>query len=106
MAKAVNVLPSTIGMYEQGWREPDFLTFLKMCTELNTEPDYVLGLDKKFKLRTVEIDELLAEFTKEIRKNKKVLYAGEIMDKAMRKNLRFRLLQHLKLLKFIIKKSK
>ena len=84
MAKAVNVLPSTIGMYEQGWREPDFLTFLKMCTELNTEPDYVLGLDKKFKLRTVEIDELLAEFIKEIRKNKKVLYDGEIMDNAMR----------------------
>ncbi len=54
MAKAVNVLPSTIGMYEQGWREPDFLTFLKMCTELNTEPDDVLGLDKKFKFRTVK----------------------------------------------------
>ena len=80
----MNVSPSAIGMYEQGRREPDFLTFLKMCIELNTEPDYVLGLDKKFKLRTVEIDELLAEFIKEIRKNKKVLYDGEIMDNAMR----------------------
>ena len=84
LAKAVNVSPSAIGMYEQGRREPDFLTFLKMCIELNTEPDYVLGLDKKFKLRTVEIDELLAEFIKEIRKNKKVLYDGEIMDNAKR----------------------
>ena len=84
LAKAVEVSPSTIGMYEQGRREPDFLTFLKICVELATEPDYILGLDKKFKPQTVEIDNLLSEFITEIRKNKKVLYNGDIMDKIAR----------------------
>ena len=86
LAKAVEVSPSTIGMYEQGRREPDFLTFLKICVELATEPDYILDLEKKFKPRTVEIDNLLSEFITEIRKNKKVLYDGEIMYKVVREN--------------------
>lgn len=38
--------------------------------ELDTDSDYVLGLDKKFKPRTVKTDNLLSEFIKETKKNK------------------------------------
>ena len=84
LAKAVEVSTSTIGMYEQGRRKPDFFMLIKICIELDIDSDYVLGLDKKFKPQTVEIDNLLSEFITEIRKNKKVLYNGDIMDKIAR----------------------
>ena len=84
LAKAVEVSTSTIGMYEQGRRKPDFFMLIKICIELDIDSDYVLGLDKKFKPRTIEIDELLSRFIMEIRKNKKVIYNGDIMDKIAR----------------------
>ena len=84
LAKAVNVSPSAIGMYEQGRREPDFPTFLSICLVLGTTPNYILGQDKKFKPRLIEIDEVLSEFTAGIRKNNRLLCNGEPIDKAAR----------------------
>lgn len=84
LAKAVNVSPSAIGMYEQGRREPDFKTLLEICLKLKTSPDYILGLEKKLKPRLIEIDEVLSEFTVEIRQNNRLLCDGALIDKATR----------------------
>ena len=105
LAKAVNVSPSAIGMYEQGRREPDFPTFLSICFVLGTTPNYILGQDKKFKPRLIEIDEVLSEFTAGIRKNNRLLCNGEPIDKAAREKLAVSLTTALEVAKkFVIKK--
>ena len=105
LAKAVNVSPSAIGMYEQGRREPDFPTFLSICLVLGTTPNYILGQDKKFKPRLIEIDEVLSEFTARIRKNNRLLCNGEPIDKAAREKLAVSLTTALEITKkFVTKK--
>lgn len=105
LAKAVNVSPSAIGIYEQGRREPDFPTFLSICLVLGTTPNYILGQDKKFKPRLIEIDEVLSEFTAGIRKNNRLLCDGEPIDKAAREKLAVSLTTALEVAKkFVTKK--
>ena len=87
LAKVINVSPSTISIYEQGRREPDFLTFLDICVALNSTPNYILRLDRKFKSKLIEIDELLCEFIKTIMRTRGLLYKGDLVDKTTRKNL-------------------
>lgn len=105
LAKAINVSPSAIGMYEQGRREPDFPTFLSICLVLGTTPNYILGQDKKFKPRLIEIDEVLAEFMAGIRKNTRLLCDGEPIDKATREKFALSLTTALEVAKkFVTKK--
>ncbi len=105
LAKAVNVSPSAIGMYEQERREPDFATFLSICLVLGTTPDYILGQDKKFKPRLIEIDEVLSEFTAGIRQNTRLLCDGEQIDKATREKFAVSLTTALEVAKkFVTKK--
>lgn len=87
LAESIGVAPSTIAMYEQGRREPDFPTLLNMCMKLETTPDYVLGLDKKFKSRLVEIDALLSKFLDEIKKSNRLLCDGKIICREDREKL-------------------
>lgn len=84
LAKAIKVSPSTIGLYEQGRREPDFQNLLDICLKLKTSPDYILGLEKKLKPRLIEIDEILFEFTAGIKQNNRLLCDGNLIDKATR----------------------
>lgn len=105
LAKAINVSPSAIGMYEQGRREPDFPTFLSICLVLGTTPNYILGQDKKFKPRLIEIDEVLSEFTAGIKKNTWLLCDGEPIDKATREKFAVSLTTALEVAKkFVTKK--
>lgn len=45
LANILGVSPSTIGMYEQGRREPDSKTLLNMAKFFNVSTDYLLGND-------------------------------------------------------------
>ena len=58
-----------------------------MCIKLNTTPDYVLGLDKKFKPKLFEIEALLSEFTEEMKNNNKLLCGRESASKEARESL-------------------
>jgi len=44
IAKIIGVQPSTIGMYEQGKRQPDNEKLTKIANVLETTTDYLLGL--------------------------------------------------------------
>ena len=57
---------------------------MRYCLKLKTSPDYILGLEKKLKPRLIEIDEVLSEFTAEIRQNNRLLYDGALIDKVAR----------------------
>ena len=72
---------------------------------LGTTPNYILGQDKKFKPRLIEIDEVLSEFTAGIRKNNRLLRDGEPIDKAAREKLAVSLTTALEVVKkFVTKK--
>ena len=106
LAESIGVAVSIVGMYEQGRREPDFPTFLSMCIKLNTTPDYVLGLEKRFKPKLFEIEALLSEFTEEMKNNNKLLCNGKRISKEARESLAISFFTALEVAKkFIIKKS-
>ncbi len=103
LAKAVNVLQSEC--MNKGDVRRTSQTFLSICLVLGTTPNYILGQDKKFKPRLIEIDEVLSEFTAGIRKNNRLLCNGEPIDKAAREKLAVSLTTALEVAKkFVIKK--
>lgn len=62
LAVRLNISPSTVGMYEQGRREPDNGTLTKICRELNVSLDYLLGTGNTIKSSDSEIDSLILDF--------------------------------------------
>ncbi len=44
LADVVNVAESTMSLYENGKREPDFTTFIKIAEFLEVSTDYLLGI--------------------------------------------------------------
>ncbi len=44
-AQLLNVSKSCYAGYEQGYREPDFKTLVKICKILHVSSDYLLGLE-------------------------------------------------------------
>ena len=57
LAKKLKVSPSTIGMYEQGRREPDAEMLVKMAKFFDVSVDYLVGVSKCHK-NISNIDEL------------------------------------------------
>ena len=47
LAKKLDIAPSTIGMYEQGRREPDFETEEKIADLFNVNIDTLRGINRK-----------------------------------------------------------
>lgn len=43
LAKKLDISPSTVGMYEQGRRYPDFDTLIKIANHFNVSLDFLLG---------------------------------------------------------------
>lgn len=57
LAKKLDVSSSTIGMYEQGRREPDSRMLVKMAELFGVSVDYLLGSKQSFVL-TESVDDL------------------------------------------------
>lgn len=47
LSKILKISASAIGMYEQGRREPDYDTLMKMATYFNVSTDYLIGYSDK-----------------------------------------------------------
>ena len=58
LAMHINVAESTMSLYENGKREPDFKTLLKISEFLNVSIDYLLGNDEQKEPTVVADDEL------------------------------------------------
>ena len=69
LADVVNVAESTMSLYENGKREPDFTTFIKIAEFLEVSTDYLLGItDQKEKpTDKVELSEHEADVLKAYR---------------------------------------
>lgn len=57
LAKFIGVSPSTIGMYEQGRREPDSKILKLLVHNLKTSSDYLLGIKKNNTTENYETNE-------------------------------------------------
>ena len=89
LAARMGISPSTVGMYEQGRREPDSTMLLKICAVLNTTTDYLLGLDDGKSLNQNEnrnVSEVIDEFTEMLANQSGLMFDGEpITDDDRRK---------------------
>lgn len=91
LADKLNISASTIGMYEQGRREPDNVTLSKICQELKVSGDYLLGIDIK-DVRIVgnsnmEIDAIIIDFINFLENQEGLLFNGVPIGKEEKKRI-------------------
>lgn len=77
LADKLGVCASTIGMYEQGRREPDNKMLAKICEVLNVSTDYLIGFDKFDKDMKKEVDDVIDEFINTLEKQPNLMFDGK-----------------------------
>ena len=86
LAKMLGVSASSIGMYEQGRREPDHELLIKMSKIFSVSVDELLGIDEK----VVGEEKSLEEFIDEVLKlvfNEKLTLNGELLERKQAKKI-------------------
>ncbi len=74
LAEKLGVSSSSIGMYEQGRREPDSAMLSRICSTLNVSIDYLLGFERFDSHR--EVEDVIGEFTEILRSQKTLMFKG------------------------------
>lgn len=87
LAKRLGISASTVGMYEQGRREPDNKTLSLICSQLGTSTDYLLGLTVNNKNGSREVDELIDEFTQILASQQGLMFNGELISEQDREKI-------------------
>ena len=95
LAKKLKISPSTIGMYEQGRREPDSEMLVKIAELFNVSVDYLIGFRRENKRNMKDADEIADQIefiirNKEYLKNKKNSISKETINsiiKAVREGI-------------------
>ncbi len=78
LAGQLNISASTVGMYEQGRREPDNDTLSKLCLALNTSVDYLLGINKNiYSTNNLEVDVIISDFINFLEKQNSLMFNGK-----------------------------
>ena len=78
LAERINISASAVGMYEQGRREPDNETLLKLCLALNASVDYILGMSKNiYSSSNSEVDMIIADFISFLEKQDNLTFNGK-----------------------------
>ena len=96
LAKKMNMSPSTIGMYEQQRRNPDYQTLTNLCTKLDVSINDILGLNNENNIRSKELDVMLSELIDFISNQKNICFKGEKLSKQEIQNIVY-------VLKFLLK---
>jgi len=90
LAQKVNVSPSSIGMYEQGRREPKNSILVRICKELNASGDYILDINNDNEKNTLNFDNfnsVVTDFIEFMKSKKHVMINGVPVDKINRKKI-------------------
>lgn len=74
LAEKVMVAPSTIGMYEQGRREPDTATLSKLSQVLHVSVDYLLSEGQEDADK--DIEDVIAEIRQRLLTNGQLMFNG------------------------------
>jgi len=78
LSKILGVSPSTIGMYEQGRREPDSKMLIKTAEFFDVPAGYLIGNEDSF--RTQNIEEIKDLFIKMLRKKQPLFFEGRELN--------------------------
>lgn len=76
LALRLRVSSSTIGMYEQGRRQPDNKMLYKICSELNVSTDYLLGISQTGEVPAREVNDVIDEFTQMLEAQESLMFKG------------------------------
>jgi transcriptional regulator with XRE-family HTH domain len=84
LADKLGVCPSTVGMYEQGRREPDNKMLKKICYVFSVSIDHILGLqvDEKNDLK-----EIMDKFTQILKSQKSLVFNGKPIESLDREKI-------------------
>ena len=77
LARALGVSPSTIGMYEQGRREPDHNMLIRIAKLFDTTVDFLLGAPSR---RDKSFEELLGEFKRSLMQQEGLMVNGVLLE--------------------------
>ena len=88
LAEQLNISASTVGMYEQGRREPDNDTLSKLCLALDTSVDYLLGLNKNvYSKSNLEVDVAISDFINFLKKQDNLTFNGQPVNEIERNRI-------------------
>ena len=93
LADKLNIAASTVGMYEQGRRDPDSNTLAEICRAFGTSSDYMLDLSKNTLLPQKpqsgnnEIYSVISEFINYIEKQDNLMFNGQPMGNGEKKKI-------------------
>lgn len=89
LADKLGVSASTIGMYEQGRREPDNSTLAKICRTLDASGDYMLNLDEENRVNTEksEIYSIISDFINNLENQEGLMFNGEPINKSEKRKI-------------------
>ena len=73
-SQIMNVAPSTIGMWEKGYREPDYDNLKRIANYFNVSTDYLLGNDTGAATLAQEETTLLEDFRSLTAEKKQTLF--------------------------------
>lgn len=75
LAKQLGISASTIGMYEQGRREPDKKMLLKLAQALDVSVDYLIGASNV--IERFDIDSVSNEIAKHLIDNPALMFSAD-----------------------------
>ncbi len=84
LAKKIDVAPSTIGMYEQDRRTPDYSILLRLCTTLK-----ISLYDFFYKNEIFNADIVLDYIMRYLGTEKPVAWGGKVLDKEKKDNIAY-----------------
>jgi len=89
LADKLGVSASTIGMYEQGRREPDNTTLAKICRTLDASGDYMLNLDEENRTNPEksEIYSIISDFINNLENQEGLMFNGEPINKSEKRKI-------------------
>ena len=89
LAKKLGVSPSTVGMYEQGRREPDNSTLAKICRMFDASGDYILDLkdDNSDEIESNEIYSVISNFISCLEKQDDLMFNGVPINNLEKKRI-------------------
>lgn len=61
LASKLSISTSTVGMYEQGRRQPDIKTLIKLSNELNIPISVLLETKDELNIESIQIDKAILE---------------------------------------------
>lgn len=79
LAKCLGVSASTVGMYEQGRREPDTMMLKKICSIFNISIDNILGTFNTKSFENRDVNDVIDEITCTLRAQKGLMFKGKPM---------------------------